>query len=316
MPRPQIVVLDGYTLTHGDLTWEPLEALGDCRVYDRSTEAEVPSRAADAELVLTNKVPLSRATINQLPALRYIGVTATGTELIDHAAARDRGIVVTNVPSYGTDSVAQLTLAHLLNLAQQVGPHAAAVRAGRWSQAADWCFWETPLVELTGRTLGIVGLGAIGCRVAHLAEAFGMQVVATTRTPGEHPDSVRLVGLEELLRTADAVSLHCPLTPETTRLINAQRLAMMRRSAWLINTSRGQLIDEPALAAALAAGTIAGAGLDVLSVEPPPSDHPLLDAPRCFITPHLAWGTLAARTRLLEMAVKNVAQFLAADHKM
>ena len=204
-----------------------------------------------------------------------------------------------------------LTISHLLNLTQRVGDHAAAVRSGRWTAAPDWCFWDTPLIELSGLTMGIVGFGEIGRAVAKLADALGMNVIASTRSPGQYPDFVRMVDLDELFRTADVVSLHCPLTPETQGLLNAARLQAMKRSAFLINTSRGQLIDEPALAEALANGEIAGAGLDVLSAEPPPADHPLVSAPNCFITPHLAWATLSARTRLMQVAVENVAAFLA-----
>ncbi len=310
---PRIVVLDGYTLTHGDLTWEALKSLGHCTVFDRSCAEEVLSRASDADIVLTNKVVLSRGTINQLPRLQYIGVTATGTNDVDLAAAHERGIVVTNVPSYGTHSVAQLAFAHLLNLAQRVGDHAIAVRQGRWTEAPDWCFWDSPLIELRGLTIGIVGFGEIGREVAKLSDVFGMKVIAATRSPGQHPDYVRMVDLDELFRGSDVVSLHCPLTPETKQLVNTRRLKEMKRSAFLINTSRGQLIDEPALAEALAKGEIAGAGLDVLSAEPPPADHPLVSTPNCFITPHLAWATLSARSRLMQVVVENVAAFLAGE---
>lgn len=310
---PQIVVLDGYTLTHDDLTWEALEKLGDCKVFDRTSAEEVLPRILDANIVLTNKVVLSEATLQQLPQLRYIGVTATGTNVVDLTAARRLGVVVTNVPSYSTASVAQLTIAHLLNLAQHVGDHAIAVRNGKWSEAPDWCFWDTSLIELSGLTLGIVGFGEIGRAVAKLAHSFGMQVIATTRTQGEHPDYVRMVDLDELFRSADVVSLHCPLTPETKELVNEERLKAMKCSAFLINTSRGQLIDETALASALSDGEIAGAGLDVLSEEPPPIDQQLVHAPNCFITPHLAWATLSSRTRLMQIVVNNVAAFLSGN---
>lgn len=308
---PAIVVLDGYTLTHGDLTWEALESLGDCTIYDRTPIDEIVTRAGQAELVLTNKAPLSRDTIFQLSKLEYIGVTATGTNVVDLTAAGERGIIVTNVPDYGTPSVAQLTMAHLLNLAQQVGHHASAVREGRWAKAADWCFWDTPLVELKNLTMGIVGLGKIGQKVAKLADAFGMKVIAATRSSGKFPDFVRVVDLDELFRRADVVSLHCPLTFETEKLVDFRRLKEMKQTAFLINTGRGQLIDEQALADALASGEIAGAGLDVLSVEPPALDHPLISAPNCFITPHLAWASLSARKRLMQVVVENVNAFLA-----
>lgn len=310
---PQIVVLDGYTLTHDDLTWDSLKSLGKCMLYDRSTPDEVLLRTTEADIVLTNKVLLPQETIAQLPQLKYIGVMATGTNVVNLTAAHERGIVVTNVPSYGTHSVAQLTMAHLLNLVQRVGDHAAAVRVGQWAQASDWCFWDTPLIELQDLTMGIVGFGEIGREVAKLADAFGMNVIATTRSPGQHPGNVRMVELDEIFQQADVLSLHCPLTPETKEIVNANRLHAMKRSAFLINTGRGQLIDEPALAEALAKGEIAGAGVDVLSAEPPPADHPLLSAPNCFITPHFAWATLSARSRLMQVAVENVAAYLAGE---
>ncbi len=310
--RPNIVVLDGYTLNPGDLSWDDLQALGPCVVHDRMPAGEIIRHAANAEVLLTNKMPLTRATLAALPKLRYIGVTATGYNIVDAAAARERNVIVTNVPAYGTASVAQMTLALLLELAQHAGQHAQSVRDGRWTHSADWCYWERPLVELHGLTMGIVGLGRIGRAVADLAAAFGMKVIACARTqPAEPPPHVTFVELETLFRQSDVVSLHCPLTPETRHLVNAQRLALMNPSAFLLNTSRGALIDEPALAEALNTGRIAGAGLDVLSVEPPPADHLLQTAKNCLITPHLAWATRAARARLMNVAVANVRAFLA-----
>uniref|UniRef100_UPI00272EE6EC D-2-hydroxyacid dehydrogenase n=1 Tax=Geoalkalibacter sp. TaxID=3041440 RepID=UPI00272EE6EC len=252
----------------------------------------------------------------QLPRLRYIGVLATGYNVVDVAAARERNILVTNVPAYSTASVAQLVFALLLELTQQVGHHARLVREGRWTAAADFCFWERPLVELDGLTLGIVGFGAIGRRVAGLARAFGMEVLVHTANPDRYRETregqdVRFVGLDELFASADALTLHCPLTEETRNLVDARRLELMKPSAYLINTGRGPLVDEAALAAALNAGRIAGAGLDVLSVEPPTSANPLLQAANCFITPHIAWATRAARERLMATAVANVRAFLA-----
>ncbi len=305
-----LVVLDGYTLNPGDLSWDELRALGACEIYDRSSDAEVLPRAASAEILLTNKTVLSRATVEALPRLRYIGVLATGTNVVDLQAARERGIPVTNVPAYGTASVAQTTMALLLELTQGVGHHAQTVREGRWSRTPDFCYWDQPLVELSGLTMGIVGLGQIGKAVAELSAAFGMSILAFTPRPKAAPGFIRFVDLETLFRQSDVLSLHCPLTTETRGLVNAPRLALMKPSAFLLNTSRGALVDEAALASALNAGRLAGAGLDVLSVEPPPRDNPLLTARNCLITPHYAWGTRAARSRLLRIAVENIRGFL------
>jgi glycerate dehydrogenase len=268
-------------------------------------------RATGAQLLLTNKVVLGAAELAALPELRYVGVLATGYNVIDIAAARERGIVVTNVPAYSTPSVAQHVFALLLELARGAGRHAALVRQGRWSAAPDFAFWEGEQVELSGLILGIVGFGAIGQAVARIALAFGMQVLVQTRRPDPSawPD-VTFVGLDDLFRRSDVVSLHCPLTDETRSMVNAQRLATMKPSAFLVNTGRGPLVDEAALAAALHAGLIAGAGLDVLVQEPPPADNPLLTAPNCVITPHLAWATRASRSRLLATAVDNVRAFM------
>jgi glycerate dehydrogenase len=304
------VVLDGFTLNLGDLSWAELQALGPCTVYDRTPPAEILARAGDAEVVLTNKTELSRDTIQRLPRLQYIGVLATGTNIVDLAAARARGIPVTNVPTYGTRSVAQLAFALLLELAQHVGHHARTVSEGKWTRSTDWCYWDFPLVELDGLTLGLVGLGRIGRAAAELGAAFGMKVLAFDPAAGSPPPFVRLVELDSLFRDSDVISLHCPLTAQNARLVNAQRLALMKPTAFLINTSRGPLVDEPALAEALNAGRIAGAGLDVLSVEPPSAQNPLLTARNCLITPHLAWGTRAARSRLMRVAVENVRAFL------
>ncbi len=307
----QIVVLDGYTLVSEDLGWEGLQALGNCAIYDRSADNEIVDRAAMADAVLINKVALTADSIKQLTQLKYIGITATGTNIVDLAAAKAGGIVVTNVPGYATRSVAQLVFAHLLNLAQRVGDHALAVRAGRWTASPDFCFWDTPQIELASLTMGIVGFGAIGREVAKLADAFGMKVLANNRSLVERPSYVNMVDIDTLFRSADVVTLHCPLTPETNELVNHESIGKMNRTAFLINTGRGQLIDEQALADALAAKQIAGAGLDVLSVEPPPADHPLLSAPSCFITPHFGWATHSARARLLEAVVENLAAFQA-----
>ena len=308
----KIVVLDGFTLNPGDLDWAGLRALGDCEIHDRTAPDEIVPRAADAETILTNKTVLNRATLAALPKLKYIGVLATGINVVDAVAARERGIPVTNVPDYGTRSVAQLTFALLLELAHHTGHHAQTVREGRWSRCADFCYWDFPLLELDGLTMGLVGYGRIGRAVGELAAAFGMKVlVHSRRVPENLPPGVRFTDLEELFRSSDVVSLHCPLTSETKQLVNTERLAWLKPTAFLINTSRGPLVDEAALAAALNAGKIAGAALDVLSVEPPPAENPLLTAKNCLITPHLAWATRAARKRLMRVVVENVRAFLA-----
>jgi glycerate dehydrogenase len=304
-----IVVLDGFTLNPGDLSWAELEALGSCQVYDRTVWDDVVPRAAEAEIVLTNKTPVKAEHLARLPKLRYLGVLATGYNIVDAEGARSRNVVVTNVPAYGTRSVAQMTMALLLELALRVGHHAQSVRAGRWTASPDFCYWDYPLIELDGRTLGVIGYGRIGRAVADLATAFGMRVLVHSRSRAESfPSAAQFVELEPLFRQSDVVSLHCPLTPETQWLVNAERIAWMKSSAFLLNTSRGPLIDERALAEALNSGRIAGAGLDVLSVEPPPADNPLLQARNCLITPHIAWASAAARSRLMQ--VENVRGFL------
>ena len=307
----RIVVLDGFTLNPGDLSWEDLKALGECEVHDRTPAGQVVKRSFDAEIVLTNKTVLTREHISALPKLKYIGVLATGYNVVDATAARERNIPITNVPAYGTKSVAQMTFALLLELAQHVGHHAQTVREGRWSRSEDFCYWDYPLVELENLTFGIIGFGSIGQAVANLAVAFGMSVLVQTRTvPARCAIPARFTDLETVFRESDVVSLHCPLNPETKQLVNAERLAWMTRSAFLLNTSRGPLIDEAALADALNAGRIAGAALDVLAVEPPPANNPLLRAKNCLITPHIAWATRAARARLMQTAVANVGAFL------
>ncbi len=308
----KIVVLDGHTLNPGDLSWDGLKSLGDCAIHDRTPPAEVLTRAAGADILLTNKTVLTRPHLLALPLLKYVGVLATGTNVVDLAAARERGVPVTNVPAYATPSVAQLTFALLFELTLHVGHHAESVRAGGWTRSPDFCYWERPLVELAGRTLGVIGFGNIARAVVKPAQAFGMNVlVHTRRPPAAPPPGFEFVDLETLFRRSDVVSLHCPLTPETQHLINAWRLGWMKPSAFLLNTGRGPLVDEAALADALNHGRLAGAGLDVLSVEPPPADHPLLTARNCLITPHLGWATGAARNRLMHVAVENVCAFLA-----
>lgn len=307
----RIVVLDGYTLNPGDLSWAALEALGECTVFERTPVHQVVQRAAGAEIVLTNKTPIDRAMFDALLDLQYVGVLATGFNIVDATAARERRIPVTNVPAYGSQSVAQMTFAHILELTQRVGHHAASVRDGGWRRSPDFCYWEEPLVELEGATIGIVGYGRIGQAVAKLARAFGMNVIATQRS-GEigKGEGVEFLPLDTLLERSDVISLHCPLTPETHQLMNADRLRLMKPTAFLINTSRGPLVDELALAAALNNGQIGGAGLDVLEVEPPRSENSLFTAKNCYITPHIAWATHSARSRLMDIAVKNVANFI------
>ena len=311
---PRIVVLDGYTLNPGDLSWKGLEELGECSIYERSVPDQVMERSDNAEIILTNKIELSSDMIERLGSLKYIGVTATGYNIVDVEAARRRNIPVTNVPTYGTDSVAQMVFAHLLNLTQNVAHHAQTVRDGRWCKSEDFCYWDTPLIELSGLTMGIIGFGRIGRATTRLALAFGMKVIAYDVTPPEKIlEGCRMVKLKDVFRLADVVSLHCPLTPQTQKMINKQNLALMKKTAFLINTSRGQLIDEQALSDALNNSQIAGAGLDVLTAEPPDQRNPLLKARNCHITPHIAWATRAARERLLNEAVENVAAFLAGE---
>lgn len=308
----KLVVLDGYTLNPGDLNWSPLLDLGEHpEIYERTAAYDTVSRAAEAEILLTNKVLLDRETLAQLPKLRYVGILATGINVIDLEAARERGIVVTNVPAYSTASVVQLAFALLLELTQRVGHHANSVRQGNWAKSKDFAYWDFPLVELDGLTLGLVGFGAIAQGVARVAQAFGMKVIATRR--GEKPPEVpgvRIVDLDEVFRESDVLSVHCPLTPETKGLVNAARLGLMKPTAYVLNTSRGPVVNEADLAEALNTGKIAGAGLDVLSTEPPAVDNPLLTAKNCFITPHIAWATKAARSRLLATVVSNIRAFL------
>lgn len=305
-----ITIVDGATLNPGDLSWEPIGAFGRYAVHPHSTPDQTIERCRDAGAVITNKVVFDRATIAALPKLEYIGVTATGYNIIDLEAAAGRGIVVTNVPTYGTASVAQMVFALLLELTQHVGHHAATVREGRWSKCDNFCYWDYPLIELEGLTMGIVGCGRIGQATARLAAAFGMKVLGYGAFPFP-AGPITPVTLEELLAQSDVVSLHCPLTPETQGLANAARLALMKKSAFLINTSRGPLVNERDLADALNAGRLAGAGLDVLAAEPPKPDNPLLTAKNCIVTPHIAWATRSARQRLLQTSIDNLGAYLA-----
>ncbi|MFC5448927.1 D-2-hydroxyacid dehydrogenase [Paenibacillus aestuarii] len=315
----QIVVLDGYTLNPGDLSWAELEQLGRVTVYDRTPAEQIRERIEEADIVLTNKTPLSRETLSGLPRLRYIGVLATGYNVVDVHAAADLGIAVTNVPTYGTDSVGQFVFALLLELCHRVGMHSESVRSGGWASSPDFCYTLSPQMALAGKTMGIVGYGRIGQQVGRLAQAFGMRVLVAGRTSlarpggaaaGSEEAQAERVPLAQLLAESDVVSLHCPLTPETERLINHERLALMKRGAFLINTARGGLLQERDVAAALHEGRLGGAALDVLSVEPPGDDNPLLQAKNCIITPHIAWATHEARSKLMCIAVGNVAAFL------
>ena len=305
-----IVILDAACANPGDLSFHELEALGNLESYPRTSPGDVVSRARHAQVVLTNKVVLGHEQLQALPDLRLISVLATGTNVVDLDVARERGVVVCNVPGYSTASVAQHTIALLLELTQAVGRHNASVKSGCWSRSDDFSYWEQELVELAGRVLGIVGFGAIGRRVASIGSALGMQILVHTRTRSLAGE-VEHVELEELFRRADVLTLHCPLSESTFQLVNAERLALMKPSAYLINTSRGPLVDEAALAQALATGRLAGAALDVLTTEPPVSHHPLLAQERCIITPHIAWATLASRKRLLTQSAENVRAFLA-----
>ena len=303
----KIIVLDGYGLNPGDLSWSGMEALGELTVYDRTSPSELLERSADAEVLITNKTLITAEDMSALPQLKYIGVLATGYNVVDIDAAKSHGIVVTNIPAYSTSSVAQMVFAHLLNITQRVGYYADENRQGRWTKSADFCYWDTPLMELDGKKMGIVGFGNIGQATARIAQAFGMEVcVVTSKEQSSLPVGMKKMELDELFTSCDVVSLHCPLTPTTKEMVNANRLKLMKPQAILINTGRGPLINEQDLADSLNEGRIAGAGLDVLSVEPSQKDNPLLSAKNCFITPHIAWATKEARIRLMNIAVENL----------
>ena len=307
----KIVILDGYTANPGDLSWGSLKEMGEVTVYERTRREEIAGRAADADIVLTNKVVMDREMMALLPRLKYIGVLATGYNVVDIAAARERDIIVTNVPAYSTESVAQTVFAHLLTVTNRTEHYAQQNRLGRWAENRDFCYWDTELTELAGKTMGIVGLGHIGRRVAEIALAFGMQVKAMTSKKAEElPAGIQKAELQSLLATADVVSLHCPLTEGTKHLIHRETLRLMKPSAILINTGRGPLVDDEALAEALNEGRLRAYCADVVTEEPPKADHPLLHAPNAFITPHIAWATVEARKRLLQTAIGNVEAFV------
>ena len=322
----KLVVLDGLALNPGDLTWEHLQAIGNLEVYPATPVDEIPVRAADALAVFTNKTVLHRETLLKMPQLKYIGVQATGVNVVDIDAARELGITVTNVPQYSTASVAQLTMTHMLNLAFHLCKHVDSVRGGDWSACDDFCYRLTPMIELTGKTLGLVGFGEIGRATARIAQAMGMRVIAYTpsrcKTAGNlvtpcgreifapMQEEVTFADLDTIVAQSDVISLHCPLTESNRGLLSRERIARMKPTAFVINTARGPLIDEAALAEALNEGRIAGAGLDVLSHEPPPESNPLLHAKNCYITPHSAWGTIEARSRLMVEVARNLQAFL------
>lgn len=310
---PHIVVLDGRTLNPGDNSWAPLEKLGSLEIHDRTTPEQVVARAKDADILITNKCPVTAAAIEQLPRLKFIAVTATGYNIVDVAAARSRGVPVSNVPEYGTANVAQFTWALILELCHHIGQHAQSVAAGDWADCPDFCFWQTPQIELVGKSLGLVGYGRIARQVGTIGAAFGMEVLASGRPgqPAPSDASVTWVSPEQLFAEAQVVSLHCPLTPETDRMVNRRLISKMHREAFLVNTSRGGLVDEHDLAEALRLNQIAGAAVDVVSQEPIRPDNPLLSAPNCLITPHIAWSSLAARRRILHTTAENLAAFLA-----
>ena len=306
----KIVILDGYTANPGDYSWKELNTFGEVEIYDRTSPNEVIERAKDADMILTNKVVLKGDTLAQLPQLKYIGILATGYNIIDVDETRARGIVVSNVPAYSTDSVAQMTFAHVLNITNRIEHYANQNRKGQWSAAADFCYWDTPLCELAGKTF--VGLGNIGQTVACIARAFGMRVIAlSSKKADEMPEGIMKANLDELLSQSDVLSLHCPLTESTREMINSQSIEKMKQGAILVNTGRGPLVNEADVAQALADGKLAGYGADVMCSEPPKADNPLLKQPNAFITPHIAWATAEARGRLLATAIANAKAFIA-----
>ena len=310
----KIVVLDGYTLNPGDLSWDELEKLGEVTVYDRTAPEDVITHIGDAPVILTNKVVIDRKIMTSCPTLKYVGVLATGYNVVDIAAAHELGITVTNIPAYSTDSVAQMVFAHILNITNDIAKYADEAKIGKWSANPDFCYWNKPIIELANKTLGIVGLGNIGMAVARIALAFGMKVLAATSKPQSTlPDGITAGTVQDVLKNADIISLHCPLTDNTREMINSESIKTMKRTAILINTGRGPLVNEQDLAIALNNEEIVAYGTDVLSIEPARTDNPLLKAKNCYITPHIAWATTEARTRLMTIAVENVRQFIAGE---
>lgn len=308
----KIVILDAYTSNPGDLSWDKFKVLGDFTAYDYTAPEQTIERMSDADAVITNKTVISREAIEASPKLKYIGVLATGFNIVDVACAKEKGIPVCNVPTYSTNAVAQLTFALITEIYNQVGLHSAAVHAGEWASSENFCFWKTPLICLEGKTIGIIGFGKIGNAVAKLAEAYNMNILCYVPREKPQPDfrNFTFVSLDELLEKSDIVSLHCPLTPETTGMVNEEFISKMKKSAILINTSRGGAVDEKALADALDSGRIYGAGVDVLSTEPPKKDNPLLSCERCFITPHVAWAGFETRVKLIDIVYDNLKSFI------
>lgn len=307
----KIVVLDGYAANPADLSWNEMKELGDLTVYKRTSPQELMYRIKDAEALLTNKVVLNKETIDSLPNLKYIGVLATGYNVVDVTAAKKKNIVVSNIPAYSTMSVAQMVFAHILNITQRVGYYAEQNRQKRWSRNEDFCYWDYPLIELAGKKMGIVGLGHTGMATAKIAIAMGIKVVAfTSKSQSSLSEDIHKTTLDELFRTSDIISLHCPLTSDTKEMVNTYRLEQMKNSAILINTGRGQLVNEFDLAEALNSGKIYAAGMDVMVNEPPKEDNPLLSAKNCFITPHIAWATREARVRLMNISIENLKKFI------
>ncbi len=306
----KIVVLDGTGLNPGDLSWEEITTQGEVQIYDKTPPSLLLERAEQAQALITNKTPLTAADLKQLPRLRYIGLCSTGYNIVDIDAAAKLGIPVTNVPSYCTRAVAQMTFALLLEITNQVGVHNQAVHEGEWARSPNFCFWKTPLMELEGKTMGVLGFGSIGQKVAQIAAAMGMQVLINTRRRIGPPPYCQAVDFETLLRRSDVLSLNVPLTPETERMVNSRTLALMKPGAILINTSRGQVLDEAAVAAALNEGRLGGCGVDVLSTEPPKAENPLLTAKNCVITPHIAWAAKQSRQRLMHMIAENLRGFI------
>jgi glycerate dehydrogenase len=307
----KIIVLDGFTENPGDLTWDPISRYGEIAVYDRTPASEVANRIGDAEMALTNKALITKDVIRACPNLRYIGVLATGYNVVDVEAAKEAGIVVTNIPFYGTPAVVQHTIALLLELTNHVGHHNDTVQVGRWQNNIDWCYWDHPLVELQGKTLGIIGYGHIGRAVADVALAFGMKVVINSRTkPSALKEGVKWTELDDLFAIADFITLHCPLTDENRGVINKENIAKMKDGVYIINTGRGPLINEADLAEMLTAGKVGGAAMDVLTQEPPANGSPLIGLPNCILTPHQAWATHEARARLMDIAADNIGAFV------
>lgn len=308
----KIVILDGYTENPGDLSWAPFEALGEVTVYDRTPVDKIISRIGSAEIVITNKTPLRRETLDACPSIRYIGVLATGYDVVDVQAARERGIPVTNVPSYGTAAVGQYAIAMLLEICHHVAHHAQAVRNGRWQSCPDWCFWDYPLIELDGKTMGVIGFGRIGRQTARIAKAMGMHILAYDNSPCDEGRAIGdYVSLDTLYAQSDVIALHCPLFPETRGMICKESIAKMKDGVILLNNSRGPLINEQDLADALESGKVYAAGLDVVSAEPIAGNNPLLHAKNCFITPHISWASRESRARIMDMAANNLSQWLA-----